>query len=318
MNPFPDISVVMGVFNGDRYLQRGLDSVLSQEGVELEFIVIDDGSTDESGRILADAAARDPRLRIIRQENAGLTQALIRGCGLARGRYIARQDGDDLSMPGRLRRQLELLDSDESLVMASSWAEVIGPDDEPLLVHRRPVDPSQATELLVHGRSGPPGHGSVMFRRDAYERVGGYRQLFYFAQDSDLWLRMAMQGRIGYLQEVLYRYRISPESISGRLHPAKLPYARLITALHEARLRGESEDPILATADLRPLEASGGSNSAGATDYFIARCLFGRRDARALPYLRRALAANPRNLRGWLLLAPTALLGLLGRRGQPA
>jgi GT2 family glycosyltransferase len=153
----------------------------------------------------------------------------------------------------------------------------------------------------------------VMFRRDVYERVGGYREVFYYAQDSDLWLRMAQLGGIGYVPEVLYRYRVSPDSISGRQHPAKIPYANLLSQLHEARLRGESEEPILASADLSPMPAAG-RGSAADTDYFIGRCLFARRDPRALDYVRRSLAAHPGNLRAWLLLVPAALLGLLARR----
>jgi glycosyltransferase involved in cell wall biosynthesis len=313
MNQDPEISVVMSTYNGARYLQQGLDSVLSQRGVDFEMIVVDDGSTDDSARILAAVAAKDTRLRVVTQANAGLTRSLILGCALARGRYIARQDGDDLSVPGRLRKQHELLDSDPSLAMVSSWAEVIGPEDEPLLVHQRPADARAATELLVHGRVGPPGHGSVMFRRDVYERTGGYRELFYYAQDGDLWLRMAQIGGIAYVPEVLYRYRVSSESISGRLHSAKVPYAELITRLHEARLRGESEEPILVAADLTRAPAMT-RDSAGATDYFIARSLFGRRDPRAFGYVRRALSADWRNLRAWLLLGPAAVLDVLGRR----
>jgi len=315
MNRTPDVSVVMSVYNGAAYLRQGLESILAQEGVDFEFVVVDDGSTDDSPRILAEAAARDPRIRVLRQANTGLTRALIRACSEARGRFIARQDGDDLSLPGRLRRQVELLDADPSLCLVSSWGEVIGPGDEILLSYERPADPADATRLLLHGRVGPPGHGSVMFRRDVYEQVGGYRELFYYAQDSDLWLRMGLVGRIAYVQDVLYRYRVSPESISGRLHAAKQPYADLITELHEARLRGEDEAPILVAADLRPRAAAPARSSADVTDYFIARCLFTRRDPRAHGYVRRALARNPRNLRAWLLWLPTGMLSFASRAG---
>ena len=105
MSGDPLISVVMSVFNDARHIAATLDSVLSQEDADLEFIVIDDGSTDETGQILDGYAVRDPRLRVVHQENSGLTCSLIRGCALARGKYIARQDGGgDVSLPGRLRR----------------------------------------------------------------------------------------------------------------------------------------------------------------------------------------------------------------------
>jgi hypothetical protein len=309
MTAVRDVSVVMGVYNTARYLRTAIDSVLAQQGVGFEFIIVDDGSTDESPRIIAEASARDARVRVITQENVGLTQALIRGCAAARGRYIARQDGDDFSMPERLRLQSEMLDADPSLVFVSCWAEVIGPEDEPLMIHRRPGTAQAATELLVRGRSGPPGHGSVMFRRDAYERIGGYRPLFYYAQDSDLWLRLATVGQLNYVQRILYCYRISAESMSGQLHAAKLPYARLIDDLHSARQRKESEQPILDR--FIPPEKTGARqpSSEDATHYFIARCLVNRRDRRALGYLRRCLRSNPLNFRGWLLLPYVALTG---------
>jgi glycosyltransferase involved in cell wall biosynthesis len=283
----------MGVYNTGRYVRAAIDSVLNQQGVDFEFIIVDDGSTDCSPDILAEASARDARVRVITQANAGLTQALIRGCAAARGRYIARQDGDDLSLPDRLRAQAELLDSDPTLAFVSCWSEVIGPEDEPLITHRRPATASAATDLLIHGRSGPPGHGSVMFRRDAYERVGGYRAVFYYAQDSDLWLRLANIGRLNYVPRVLYRYRISAESMSGQLHSAKLPYAQLIEELRAARERGEDEAPILEHFDPPPRKSDGVVSSADTTQYFIARCLMSRRDPRARGYLRSCLRSNP-------------------------
>ena len=104
MNTNPEVSVVMSVYNGASHLAATLDSILSQEGVELEFIVVNDGSSDKSGQILNDYAQRDSRLRIIHQENTGLTRALIRGCDAARGEFIARQDAGDISLPGPIEK----------------------------------------------------------------------------------------------------------------------------------------------------------------------------------------------------------------------
>ena len=105
------VSVVMSVYNGAKYLRESVESVLSQEGVAFEFIIVNDGSTDDSGIILAEYAARDDRIRIIEQENTGLTRALIRGCDEAQGKYIARQDADDISMPNRLLQLQNLISS---------------------------------------------------------------------------------------------------------------------------------------------------------------------------------------------------------------
>src|SRR5262245_61573626 len=98
MSPRPDVSVVMSVYNGADKLGETIDSILSQDGISLEFIVVNDGSNDESEGFLNNCAKRDPRIRVLHQENQGLTRALINGCALARGEYIARQDaGGDIS-----------------------------------------------------------------------------------------------------------------------------------------------------------------------------------------------------------------------------
>lgn len=319
MAPVPEVSVVMSVFNGACYLHASIDSVLAQEGVDFEFIIVNDGSTDETPAILEEYAARDPRIRIIHQENQGLTKALIRGCAEARGEFIARQDADDLSLPGRLAAQVELLRSDDSLVFVSSWAEVIGPCDEPLLLYRRPSDAEAATRLLLEGRTGPPGHGSVMFRRETYERVGGYRPELYYAQDSDLWLRFGLVGRLNYVPQLLYQYRIAAESISGLMHPYKVAFAEIVDELHAARLAGESESPILKWARSLPIKGSIGGirkSSVDATSYFIGRCLFSRSDGRALGYFIDCLRANPWFWRAWLFLPLAFVLKIFSRQGR--
>ena len=106
MSDTPEVSVVMSVYNGATGLSRSVDSILSQEGVNLELIVVNDGSTDQSIDILQEYASSDERVRVISQQNQGLTKALVVGCAAAHAEYIARQDAGDISLPGRLIKQL--------------------------------------------------------------------------------------------------------------------------------------------------------------------------------------------------------------------
>jgi glycosyltransferase involved in cell wall biosynthesis len=297
--PPPTVSVVTGVYNGERYLAQSLASVLNQEGVDFEFIVVDDGSTDNGRRILDDLARGDARLHVLHQPNRGLTEALIRGCAEARGRYIARHDADDLSLPGRLARQARFLDADSSLSMVASWARVIGPDDELLLGLRRPSDPARATEELVNEGVGPV-HGSAMFRAELYRTAGGYRPAFRVAQDWDLWLRLAERGQIGYVPDTLYAHRIQEHSISARRRDQQLRLFELTRQCHAARRGGGSEEAFLneaARVSAEGCQPKGGR--AADNSYFIGKCLLDRRDRRALPYLGRCMRRRPWYWRYW-------------------
>ena len=306
----PMVSVVMGVHNGASRLDGAVGSILSQQGVDFEFIVVNDGSTDASGDILAEYAARDRRVRVFEQENAGLTMALIRGCAQARGKYIARQDADDLSLPGRLAAQAGLLDSDDRLAFVSSWAYIRGPNRELLAEHQRPAEPVSATRLLTDHRVGPPAHGSVMFRRDAYDRAGRYRKEFYYSQDNDLWLRFAETGLLGYCQEFLYVYQVTNSQIGVATRPEQHELGRLARACRAARLAGESETPLLEQASrIRPplnREKRRGRRDAW---YLIGSCLRRRRDPRARKYYWEELARRPWALRAWCGLLVSYLTG---------
>ncbi len=299
-----DVSVVMSVYNGDRYLRSSIESVLAQEGVSFEFIAVDDGSTDDSPRILAELEARDPRLRVIKQENTGLTQALIRGCAEARGEFIARHDADDVSLPGRLARQVARLRRSTEVVFVSCWAQAIGPEDEILLEPRPPPDVAQATRLLLRGGQGPCAHGTVMMRTEAYQAVGGYRWQFYYGQDSDLWLRLGERGGFAFVPETLYHYRVTPSSISYGRRSVQAVYGRLGHQCKRARQAGEDEAPFLAGAaaiagpNRRPkcrMDSVGGN-------YFIGSCLKARGDTRGNNYLWLAIWERPWYLRAWARL----------------
>ncbi len=303
------VSVVTGVYNGGRHLRASMRSILDQQGVDFEFVVVNDGSTDGSGPILDELARSDARVRIFHQENQGLTRALKRGCEAARGQLIARHDADDLSLPGRLARQCQLLASDASLSMVSCWSRAIGPHGEPLFETVRPADAAAATAALRNHGDGPPGHGSVMFHADAYRLAGGYRPAFRVAQDWDLWLRLVEHGRIGYVPDFLYAYRIEEQSISAQRRDQQLCLYDLARQSAAARSRGDSEEPCLAEAERvsaeppRPTGRSPLGNS-----YFIGKCLLDRRDRRALKYLRRCVRLAPWNWRHWAALAGASLL----------
>src|SRR5262249_3308860 len=161
-------------FNGRRYLRESLGSVLDQTDVDLELVVVNDGSTDGSALTLDDLARSDARVRVLHQENQGLTPALVRGCAEARGPLIARHDADDVPLPGRRPKQRALPVSAPGLVMASCWSRAVGPADELLFETTRPLSPAEATRSLAEEGVGPC-HGSVMFRACAYRQVGGYR-----------------------------------------------------------------------------------------------------------------------------------------------
>jgi len=292
----PQVSVVMSVFNGSDSLLDSVESVLSQEGVDLEFIVIDDGSTDASASMLDGFAAADPRIRFLHQTNQGLTRALIRGCALARGKYIARQDCGDRSLPGRLRAEVEAMESCPGTALVSCGTRVVGPQGEPLYdVVPTEAEASVGLKTLNLGRlRGPAHHGCTLFPRDLYERVGGYREQFYFAQDLDLWTRMVEHGRHIAIPSLLYHAAFTLGSISALQRKRQIECAKLI--LECSRLRGEGRDDARVASRARQIVPDGGKAAHGdlaSALYFVGACLSKRGDPRSRRYYREALRANP-------------------------
>lgn len=302
MSESPRVSVVMSVFNGERDVCPSIDSILEQEGVDLELVLIDDGSTDATATIVDQYARDDSRVRVIHQDNQGLTRALIRGCQMARGDFIARQDAGDRSLPRRLARQVRTLDQIPTCALVSCYTRFVAPGGEHLYTVRLEGADIRRS-LLEDGPEqiyGIAGHGSAMFRREAYERVGGYRDPFYVAQDLDLWARLAGVGEIGVVPEALYEVKFAPAEISARHRELQIAMKRLIVALRD--LPPETHGEILEQARaLKPSNASGDDARTRADGlYFIARCLQEQGDPAAQRYLREAIAANPLHVKAWL------------------
>jgi len=306
MRETPEVSVVMSVYNGAEHLRESIDSILSQEGAELEFIVVNDGSTDDSKEILDEYALKDKRIRVIHQDNQGLTRALIRGCAEAKGEYIARQDSGDISLPSRLRRQLSCIKSHSDAILVSCGTRFVGPGGEHLYDVLR--DSEEATASLKDPDSkaikGPSHHGSTLFPKRLYEKVGGYRAAFYFGQDLDLWIRLAEHGRHYVIPEVLYQASITAESISGLYRKEQVQLTKLMLEAAAVRRRGMSELPVLKKAHaIKPNVKRMRSPLAQARGlYFIGACLQKQRNQQARLYFKQAIRIFPFHLRSWYKL----------------
>jgi glycosyltransferase involved in cell wall biosynthesis len=309
MNTYPKVSVVMSVYNGASHLAATLDSILSQEGVEFEFIVVNDGSTDKSGYMLNDYSQRDSRLRIIHQENTGLTRALIRGCDAACGEFIARQDAGDISFPGRLARQRVILDAEPDVVMVSCATRYVGPSEEEIYTVAQSSEELEEglRQLTIERMRGPSCHPSVMLRRSTYEQVGGYRAAFPVAQDLDLWMRISEVGRCFAMPEVLYQVKLAPGSISATRRDEQLRATHSILACAAARRAGKSEAEDLSRWQSELVGLQARVRSTGREHarfyYFIARTLRRHRpDLSRLYYWK--------SIRSWVLY-PRAWAGLV-------
>lgn len=208
----PSVSVVLPVFNCVAYVGEAVESILKQEFRDLELIVIDDGSTDETPRIVQTYG--DPRIRFFAQTNRGLAATLNRGIELARGKYIARQDQDDVSKPERLGRQAAFLDAHSQCGLVGAWADVWVDRAPSGRTHQHPSDNDALQYFLL--LNNPFVHSSVMLRKEAVEKAGGYstnrdRQP---PEDYELWSRIARDYELANIPEILQVYREVPGSMS--------------------------------------------------------------------------------------------------------
>jgi glycosyltransferase involved in cell wall biosynthesis len=201
----PRISVVMSVYNGAKYLDYALYSIVNQTYKNFEFIIIDDGSTDETWNILNRCG--DVRLRLFRKnKNEGLVSGLNRGIAEARGEYIARMDADDIALPKRFETQVNFLDHNDKVVALGTRAIQINHEGRIINDIVNITDPKRVRLYLERGLN-PMIHSSVMMRKKIVNEAGGYRDAFKHAEDYDLWLRMLELGDICNLRDRLMMYR---------------------------------------------------------------------------------------------------------------
>jgi len=325
----------MPVFNSGAWLRQAVESVRTQSFAPFELIIVNDGSTDQTGQIVEDAARSDARIRAVHQEHRGIGAALNCGIALARAPIIARMDADDVAAPDRLRIQMAFLDAHSGVAAVGSWAHVIDDQGRSIGDRRPATEPSQLRDILP--KQNPFVHTSMMMRADVLRGLGGYRPVLDGAEDYDLWLRMSERAELANVPEFLLSYRASRTPPGAAAARKQLLAARL--ARFSAKARRESRPDVVDTLavplDLLALRGRDGLTATAelfallgrpATDKFSFRDfrVFGQleldhAERRAAQFWLRDLLASPQSIAVrvtaafWLLrLHPPRGLSLIG------
>ena len=258
-----ELSIMMPVYDGAKYLAAALDSVLSQTFSAFELLVMDDGSTDETPAILASYAAKDSRIRVFRRPRQGQIATRNELLRLARSDIVACADADDICLPDRLAQQLRPMSQDSRLwVLGTAMISIDGSGRR-----RRPWHVPTGSDGVRAGleRGCCIGHPSCMMRRQSILAIGGYRPAYEAAEDYDLFLRASEHGKVDNLEAVGVLYRMHGESVSQRQALRQAISVDLARATHRLRVEGrpdptvdlaappDLEDPIV-TALLSPAQ----------------------------------------------------------------
>lgn len=208
----PLISVIMGVYNGEEFFDDSINSILNQTYSNFEFIIVNDGSKKPA----VDAISKytDKRIRVVHQNNKGHAGALNTGISLATGKFIARQDSDDISLPTRLEKELQLLVSSENIGVVGTFFTYVDEETlEPSITMTQPhkkIDVKRS--MLVHN---PLGHGTTMFKKEIFEKIEPYTNKLGPIEDFELWLRIADKYELAVVPENLYLYRLNTKGMSS-------------------------------------------------------------------------------------------------------
>ena len=211
MTPAPKISVILPVFNGERYLSEAIGSVLTQSFRDFELIIINDGSSDRSGEIAG--SFRDERIRIISQENRGLIATLNRGIAEARGEYIARIDSDDIWADAeKLEKQIRFMENNPEYSLVGTNAGAINGEGRKIFSILNPLSDGEIRKKILLKNCFV--HSSVLFRKQAALECGSYAPDEKLIEDYGLWLRMGRKWKFANLGDSRISYRLNPSGLT--------------------------------------------------------------------------------------------------------
>jgi len=206
----PKVSVIMPVYNAAQYLRESIDSILRQTFTDFEFIIINDGSTDESQSIINMYAKQDKRIVALEQKNNGVVNTANRAISLAKGVYIARMDADDVSFPDRLRQEVAILDKQSETILVCSSFEIINEDGE--FQYKDVVAPGDDQIKLSLYLRNPIANGSTLIRKSVLMEVGLFEEVF--AEDFNMWIKLSSLGQFDSTGTVLYRWRMNTSGLT--------------------------------------------------------------------------------------------------------
>ncbi len=202
----PLVSVVMPVRSGGGLLDQAIASITNQTLSHFEFLVVDDGADAETAAGLDRVARHDARVNVIHQPALGIVSALNAGCRVARGKYIARMDADDVSYPERLKRQVDLLESEPAIGLVGGQVRCSDVSGRMSWAVTYPTGDAEIRAMLPVGN--PFSHPAVTMRRDLFISAGGYREAFRHAEDYDLWVRLLDSSQGANLPDEVLRYTV--------------------------------------------------------------------------------------------------------------
>jgi glycosyltransferase involved in cell wall biosynthesis len=220
----------MPVFNAERYIRKATESILNQTFGDFEFIIINDGSTDDSLQILEEYARKDARIRLVSRPNTGYTKALNEALSLARGPFVARMDADDVSMPDRFQKQIDYLRDHPECVMVGSRILMIDPFDSPLYEPKHRLTHEEIDAELLAGVGWAIVHPAAMMVREQLVALKGYRTEVEPSEDIDLFLRMGERGKLANLPDVLLHYRQHSKSVNHTRYQEQIRLTRMVIA----------------------------------------------------------------------------------------
>lgn len=230
------VSVITAVFNGQKYVDESIKSILEQTFLDFEFIIVDDGSTDKTKEILENWAKKDSRIKIIvNSENIGLTKSLNKAINIVKGEYIARQDADDISLPQRLEKQVIFLENNSEVKILGTFGYAINKEGKILRKEVLPISSQKIKKALI--KRNPFIHTSVMIKKEIIDKLGGYNENFKFIQDYELWFRILKVAKGENLPLFLVKKRYQPEMISFKNNKEQLK--QRVALLKEVIRRGD-------------------------------------------------------------------------------
>ncbi|MBU0597098.1 glycosyltransferase [Patescibacteria group bacterium] len=207
------VSVLISVYNGEKYIKQAVESILNQTEEDWEMVIINDASTDKSPEIILELANHEPRIKFITNEkNLGLTKSLNRGLKECEGEYIARLDADDVSNRERLKIQMDFMENNKEVALCGSQGMYISEDGKKLGEKNLPTHYKDIKDKLLFNNQFI--HSSLFLRRAVIDKVGFYNESFKTSQDYELVLRLAKNYPVVNLTERLVSWRVHPGSIS--------------------------------------------------------------------------------------------------------